>query len=86
MNPQTKQDLDNLARLQQMKLNTRLTALQAAQAVMSLPSYENKACHLTLMAMAADIEKYILGEIEAETEAALKKAKAQANVRPIMRP
>ena len=100
MTPAEKEKLDMQARAQQMKINTRLTALQAAHNIISLASYsdgisgeiatdddgnkipmlERKAVwirrpgpvdHLTLIAMATDIEKYILGEIEKETQDAL---------------
>lgn len=86
MNPQAKQELDNTVRLQQLKINSRLTALQAAQVLMSLQSFDQRACHLTLIAMAGDIEKYILGTLEDETKEALEKVKSMSNVRPIMRP
>lgn len=86
MNSHVKQELDNTARLQQMKINSRLTALQAAQSLMQLQDYDGKRDHITLLAIAGDIEQYILGTLEEETEAALKKAKEQSNVRQIMRP
>lgn len=92
MTPQQKEQADQLARLQQMKINTRLTALQSAQTIMGTPGYlgvvgENEqgkpawafkpgsVDHLTLIAMATDIEKYILGEIEQETNDFLNKPK-----------
>lgn len=101
MNQSTKEQTDQLARLQQMKINTRLTALQSALGVMSTQGYlgvegalrvdeEGKTLpvpksiwihrpgqvdHLTLLAMATDIEKYILGEIEKETNDFLNKPK-----------
>lgn len=71
MNSQEKDKLDMVARAQQMKINTRLTALQAAQNLMQLSTYTNSPDHLTLIAMAADIEKYILGDIEQETNDAI---------------
>lgn len=86
MNPADKEKLDMQARAQQMKINTRLTALQSALSIMQAPNYSmvhvNSATqelrhaggavdHLTLLAMATDIEKYILGEIEQETKDAL---------------
>jgi hypothetical protein len=102
LNPQQKEQADQLARLHQMKINTRLTALQSALSIMQLPSYSNgvegslrtdekgetlatpkpvyihrpqSVDHLTLIAMATDIEKYILGEIEKETNDFLNKPK-----------
>lgn len=87
-------ELDQLARLQQMKINSRLTALQSAQTIMSLPGFTdpvkgNEASRydsITLIAMAQDIENYILGNIEAETEAALAEQKAKLNAPRIVRP
>jgi hypothetical protein len=71
LTPTEKEKLDMQARAQQMKINTRLTALQAGQHLMSLTTYSGEVGHLTLIAMATDIEKYILGEIEQETKDAL---------------
>ena len=71
MTPAEKERLDMQARAQQMKINTRLTALQAGQSIMSLTTYNQGVDHLTLIAMATDIEKYILGEIEQETKDAI---------------
>lgn len=88
MKPEDREKLDMQARAQQMKINTRLTALQAAQTIMGTPGYlgvpgekredgkveavwvykPGSVDHLTLIAMATDIEKYILGEIEQETK------------------
>lgn len=89
-----KAKLDQLARLQQMKLNARLTALQAAQSLMQTVGFiggegsnpASKMDSITLVAMAKDVEQYILGEIEAETEKALA-AQQQALTGPkIVRP
>lgn len=104
-NPQAeKANLDQLARLQQMKINTRLTALQSAQQLMATPGYtgipgsdkETKeptwikkpgaVDHLTLLAMAQDIETYILGNIESETIQAMEAAKRAVNGPKIVRP
>lgn len=94
-NPQQMQkELDQLARLQQMKINSRLTALQAAQAIMSLPGFTDpirgneasKYDSITLIAMAQDIENYILGNIEKETEEALAAQRAKLNAPRIVRP
>jgi len=85
LTPAEKEKLDMQARAQQMKINTRLTALQTALSIMQAPNYNvfvhapdiepnimgGKTDHLTLLAMATDIEKYILGEIEQETNDAL---------------
>ena len=86
MTPAEKEKLDMQARTQQMKINTRLTALQTALSIMQAPNYSfcnydnstqkseragGSVDHLTLLAMAVDIEKYILGEIEQETKDAL---------------
>jgi hypothetical protein len=87
LTPADKEKLDMQARAQQMKINTRLTALQSALAIMQLPNYTivnynsdtqkservgGDMSHHALLAMATDIEKYILGEIEKETQDALK--------------
>lgn len=78
--------LDNLGRLHQMKINTRLTALQAAQQMMSTRGYlsvdggdgqVNKIDIVTLLAQAQMIEEYILGNIEEETVTAMNNAKAK---------
>lgn len=72
MTPADKEKLDAQARLHQMKINTRLTALQAAAGLMPMREKESeRGCHLTLIAAAIDIEKYILGEIEDETKKAI---------------
>ena len=83
---QTKQDLDNLARAQQMKINARLTALQCAQTLMAAPLYGGTLDHITLIAMSQDIESYILGDIEDETKKALEAAAAKLNAPRIVRP
>lgn len=79
MNPQEKEKLDAQARLHQMQINTRLASLQAAQTVMSTPGFRpddggnpmSRVDAITLISMACEIEKYILGEIEAETKLAI---------------
>jgi hypothetical protein len=98
LSPADKEKLDMQARAQQMKINTRLTALQTALSIMQTTAYSagvegsvrvddkgeklvtprpvwihrpGPVDHLTLLAMATDIEKYILGEIEQETKDAL---------------
>lgn len=86
MHPQVKQELDNVARAQQMKINARLAALQVVQDILKAPHYNDKVDAITAIAMAMEIEQYILGNIEEESQAAIDKAKSMANVRPIMRP
>lgn len=75
MSPNDKEKIDLQARVQQMQINTRLTALQAAQTLMSTAGFGidgvGKVDHVTLLAMAGDIEKYILGNLEAEAQKAI---------------
>ena len=84
MTPDQKTELDNVARLQQMKINTRLTSLQTALELMKIPGYgfategmssPNVVDHITLLAMAQDVEAYVLGGLEEETQKALENAK-----------
>lgn len=105
MNP--KAELDNTARLQQMKINTRLVALETAMKIMNAPNYSalmykndpdnpggdsvpeivgGKVDIITLLAMALEVESYILGNIEAETKEALEKAAMKFNAPKIVRP
>lgn len=85
----------------QMKINTRLTALQCAQTLMSTPGYHDanpafmvpgpdgttavpvnnsgKVDHITLLAIAGDIENYIIGDLQEEARKAIEEAK---NPRP----
>jgi len=99
-----KQELDNIARLQQMKINTRLVSLETAQKLMATMGYlgvagqkadTGNACwvkepgavdHITLLAIATDIENYILGNLEQETKDALEAAAQRANAPRIVRP
>jgi hypothetical protein len=77
------------AGLMQMRINTRLTALQAAQTIMSTPGYVDgggKVDHITLLAMAGDIEKYIIDDLAVEAEKAITAAKNAVNVPRIHRP
>ena len=91
---QTKQDLDNLARLQQMKINTRLTALQTSLELMKMKGYlpidggnaASSVDMVCLLATAQEVENYILGSIEAETTAALEKAKVSLGTPRLLRP
>ena len=90
-----KTQLDNTARLHQMKINTRLTALQSALELMKINGYlgvegaktdddgkvtpawvrrSGAVDHVTLLAMAGDIEAYILGGLEEEAKAAMEAA------------
>jgi hypothetical protein len=64
------------AGLMQMRINTRLTALQAAQTLMGTPNYAGAVDHVTLLAMAGDIEKYIIDDLVAEAKEAIDKAKS----------
>jgi len=81
LTPDQKVDLDNAARLQQMKINTRLTALQSALELMKISGYGaeagslNRVDHITLLAMAGDIEAYVLGGLEDEAKQAIDAAK-----------
>lgn len=84
MNPA--KQLDQLARLQQMQLNARLAALEAATKLLHAPTYASGADLITLIATATEIQGYILGNIEAETEQALKAAEAKLNGPRIVRP
>ena len=69
-----REKLDNAARAMQMVVNTRLTALQAAQTIFSTPTYQGAVDHVTLLAFALDIEMFILGQMEAELNAAMAEA------------
>lgn len=71
-----RENLDRQARYQQMIINTRLTALQAAQTLMSTAGFDDKATggvreisHPTLLAIAGDVENYILAGIDPPPEA-----------------
>lgn len=79
------------AGLMQMRINTRLTALQTALELMKTAGYlgvpaeqEGKPVwarppgtvdHITLLAMAGDIEKYIVDDLATEAREAIAKAK-----------
>lgn len=97
MTPTQKEELDLLGKLHQMKINTRLTALQSALELMKTHGYTGIAGqtqgdgdvlpkpvwvrepgavdHITLLAMAGDIENYILGTLEEEAKQAMEEAK-----------
>lgn len=98
-NPQVyKTDIENAARVQQTKINARLTALQAAQTLMSTPGFVNKiddghkpnetnsVDHVCLLAMAGDIEAYIMGNLEDEAKRAIEVAQQKLNGPKIVRP
>lgn len=88
------QKLENLAKIQQMKLNTRLAALEAATKIVSSPGFmvpipehaANSVTVHTTLAIAQEIEGYILGNIEAETEEALRRVQDNLNGPRIVRP
>lgn len=107
MTPAEKEALDLQARVHQMKINTRLTALQTGLELMKAPNYSSVVYkndpnnpmidsepvtrgggvdHITLLAMATDIEKYILGELEAEAQQAVEAAQKRANPMQIIKP
>ena len=92
MTPTQKEELDLLGKLHQMKINTRLTALQSALELMKTAGYTGipgadkdgnpqwvrppgTVDHITLLAMAGDIEAYILGNLEDEAKEAITEAK-----------
>lgn len=97
MTPQQKEELDLLGKLHQMKINTRLTALQSALQLMGTTGYTGIAGqtkaedgkfpepawvrppgavdHITLLAIAGDVEDYILGDLEQEAKDAITEAK-----------
>jgi hypothetical protein len=86
LTPQEKDKMDITARLQQMKINTRLTALQTALELMKTPGYlgvpgstidephpiwihqPGKVDCITLLAMAAEFEAYVIGDLEAQAK------------------
>lgn len=100
------------AGLMQMRINTRLTALQTALSIMGNVAYSHgvagekpvedpkfpgerapawiqqpqRVDHITLLAMAGDIEKYIIDDLAEEATKAIEAAKAAVNVPRIHRP
>ena len=53
----------------------------------SVPSFVGgKVDHITLLAMAGDIEKYVLGDLEEEAKAAIEAAAKGFNAPKIVRP
>lgn len=90
MNINPRAELDNLAKLQQMKINARLVSLETSLKLMHHQSYPdgaaNKVDAITLIAQAQMIEQYILGEIEEESMKALEAAAAKLGGPRIVRP
>lgn len=95
-NPQAeKLTLDNLARLQQMKVNARQFATTMALELIKAPNYSaaqytagpdgtnevsiigGKVDHITLLAMAGDVEAYIMGNLEKEATDAINAARTK---------
>jgi len=58
-----REKLETEARYQQMKINTRLTALQSAHTLMGLYDYAGSKDSDALLKIAAQIEEYILKDI-----------------------
>lgn len=87
-------ELDNLAKLQQMKINARLVSLETSMKLMHHQGYTpangggdaNKVDAITLIAQAQMIEQYILGEIEEESVKALESAATKLGAPRIVRP
>lgn len=96
-NPQAeKLTLDNIARMQQMKVNARQFATTMALELIKAPNYSvvqfkndpnvpggdsiaelvgGKVDHITLLAMAKDVEDYIMGNLEKEATDAIDAAR-----------
>jgi hypothetical protein len=95
------------AGLMQMRINTRLTALQTALSIMGNAAYSHgiaeptkynpdaepqdtvwvqqpqRVDHITLLAMAGDIEKYIIDDLAGEAKQAIDAAKELAKNPPV---
>jgi len=82
----TARELENMGKLHQMKLNTRLVALERATMVCSAANYAGKNSAIEVMAVATEFEGYILGQIEQETKEAFEAAQANINGPRIVRP
>lgn len=82
----TAKQLENIAKLQQMKLNCRLVALERASVICSASNYGGRNEAIEVMAVAKEFESYILDNIEQETEEVLKKAQENINKPRIVRP
>ncbi len=83
-------ELDNLAKLQQMKINARLVSLETSLKLMHHQNYPdggaNKVDAVTLIAQATMFEEYILGAIEDESKKALDEAAKKLGAPRIVRP
>lgn len=97
MNPMAQ--LDQEARVAQMKVQARQFAATMALELMKSPNYSVRddstgqpkltggaVDHVTLLAMAQDIEAYILGNLEQEAKDALEAAAKKMNSPRIVRP
>lgn len=82
----TAKQLENIAKLQQMKLNCRLVALERASMICSASNYSGQNAVIEVMAVAKEFESYILDNIEEETEEVLKKAQENIGRPRIVRP
>lgn len=104
-NPQAeKLTLENLARVQQMKINARQFATTMALELIKAPNYSyveiknvtggpaetirhgGAVDHVVLLAMAKDVEDYIMGSLEKEALDAITAAQAKINGPRIVRP
>jgi hypothetical protein len=91
----TAKELENIAKLQQMKLNCRLVALERATVIVGIPGFidqsipehaGNSVTVHTTIAIAQELEGYILGDIEEETEEVLRQARENLSKPRIVRP
>jgi hypothetical protein len=86
-----KVELENLAKLHQMKINSRLVSLETSLKLMHIAGYAqandaNKLDAITLIAQAQMFEQYILGNIEEESVKALEEAAKKLGGPRIVRP
>lgn len=85
-----KAELENLAKLQQMKINARIVSLETSLKLMHHQHFTQKAGNdidaITLVAQAQMIEQYILGNIEEESVKALEEAANKLGGPRIVRP
>ena len=83
----TAKQLENIAKLQQMKLNCRLVALERATVICSAANYGGRNEAIEVMAVAKEFESYIMDNVEEESKQALEAAAASiANTPRIVRP
>ena len=68
------------AGLMQMRINTRLTALQTALELMKIEHYKGEVDHIMLLAMAGDVEKYIIDDLAEEARKAIDAAKNTSKI------